>query len=194
MCVGDITVRNTDLSELKRMRKRLGITQEELAHRAGVTQAYIAKLESGQADPKLSTYQRILECLETIERGGKRAADVMVSPIISIDANDSVENAIILMTREDISQMPVTRRGNVVGSLIEKSLIRKIDLRKMEKYRTVNVYELMDDPLPTVSKNESLESVLSLLKENNAVVVGESARPIGIITRSDILGLLMVKS
>lgn len=176
------------------MRKRLGITQEELAHRAGVTQAYIAKLESGQADPKLSTYQRILECLETIERGGKRAADVMVSPIISIDANDSVENAIILMTREDISQMPVTRRGNVVGSLIEKSLIRKIDLRKMEKYRTVNVYELMDDPLPTVSKNESLESVLSLLKENNAVVVGESARPIGIITRSDILGLLMVKS
>jgi len=194
VCVGDITVRNTDLSELKRMRKRLGITQEELAHRAGVTQAYIAKLESGQADPKLSTYQRILECLETIERGGKRAADVMVSPIISIDANDSVENAIILMTREDISQMPVTRRGNVVGSLIEKSLIRKIDLRKMEKYRTVNVYELMDDPLPTVSKNESLESVLSLLKENNAVVVGESARPIGIITRSDILGLLMVKS
>ena len=186
-------MRNVDLFELKRMRKRLGITQEELAQRAGVTQAYIAKLESGQADPKLSTFQRILECLETLEKETKRAGDVMVSPIISIDANDSVENAISVMKKEDISQLPVTRRGRVVGSLIEKSLIRKIDLRAMEKYRAVKVYELMDDPLPIVSKNESLESVLSLLRENSAVTVEELAKPTGIITRSDILGLLTVK-
>lgn len=176
------------------MRKRLGITQEELAKKAGVSQAYIAKLESGQADPKLSTFQRILECLEDAEEGGKKAADVMVSPIVFIDANDSVENAIGLMKKEDISQLPVTRRGRVVGSLMEKSLIKKIDLRKMDMYRTVHVYELMDHPLPTVSKNESLESVLSLLKENNAVIVEDFAKPVGIITRSDILGLLMVKT
>lgn len=187
-------MRNVDLSELKRMRKRLGITQEELAQKAGVSQAYIAKLESGQADPKLSTFQKILHCLESMEEKGKRASDVMVSPIVSIDANDSVENAIGLMMGENISQMPVTRRGKVVGSLIEKSLIRKIELGKMEKYRAVRVYELMDDPLPIVSKNESLESVFSLLKENNAVIVEESAVPMGIITRSDILGLLMVRA
>ncbi len=176
------------------MRKKLGITQEELAHRAGVSQAYIAKLESGQADPKLSTFQKILSCMESMEDGVKRAADAMVSPIISVDANDSVENAIGLMTRNDVSQIPVTRRGRVVGSLIEKSLIKRIDLGKMEKYRTVKVFELMDDPLPTISKNESLESVFSLLKENNAVVVEELGRPVGIISRSDILGLLTVKS
>lgn len=175
------------------MRKQLGITQEELANKAGVSQAYIAKLESGQADPKLSTFQRIFQCLKDMEEGSKKAADVMVSPIISIDANDSVENAIGLMKKEDISQLPVTRRGRVVGSLVEKSLIRKIDLRKMDTYRTVQVYELMDDPLPTVSKNESLESVFSLLKENSAVIVVESAKLVGVITRSDILGLLMVK-
>ncbi|MBU7025754.1 MAG: CBS domain-containing protein [Theionarchaea archaeon] len=176
------------------MRKRLGITQEELAKKAGVSQAYIAKLESGQADPKLSTFQRILECLDDVEKGGKKAADVMASPIVFIDANDSVENAIGLMKKEDISQLPVTRRGRVVGSLMEKSLIKKIDLRKMDTYRTVHVYELMDDPLPTVSKNESLESVFSLLKENNAIIVEDFAKPVGIITRSDILGLLMVKT
>lgn len=185
---------NATLDELKRMRKKLGITQEELAQRAGVTQAYIAKLESGQADPKLSTFQKILTCLEETEEGIKRAVDVMVSPIISIDANDSVENAIGLMSTHDISQIPVTRRGRVVGSLIEKSLIKKIDLGKMEKYRTVNVSELMDESLPTVSKQASLESVFSLLKENSAIIVEELAKPVGIITRSDILGLLMVKS
>jgi cystathionine beta-synthase len=115
-------------------------------------------------------------------------------PIISIDANDSVENAIRLMSENDISQIPVTRRGRVVGSLIEKSLIKKIDLRKMEKYRTERVDGVMDDPLPTVSRNEGLESIFSLLKENSAVIVEESGKPVGIISRSDILGLLMVKS
>lgn len=189
-----LTVKNVTLYELKQMRKRLGITQEELAKSAGVSQAYIAKLESGQADPKLSTFQRILSSLETMEKEVKRASDVMVSPVISIDANDSVENAIGLMTRNDISQLPVTRRGRVVGSLIEKSLIKKIDMEKMEKYRKVDVHELMDDPLPTVSKNENLESVFSLLKENSAVIVEEMARPLGVISRSDILGLLTVKS
>jgi predicted transcriptional regulator len=190
----NITVRNVDLSELKRIRKRLGITQGDLAQRAGISQAYVAKLESGQADPKLSTFQKILDCLEALEKGVKRAADIMVSPIISIDANDSVENAIIVMSRNDISQVPVTRRGRIVGSLIEKSLIRRIDLKKMDTYRTVKISELMDDPLPTVSRNESLETIFSLLKDNNAIIVAEHAKPVGIITRSDILGLLTVKS
>jgi predicted transcriptional regulator len=189
----NITVRNVDLSELKRIRKRLGITQGDLAQRAGISQAYVAKLESGQADPKLSTFQKILDCLEALEKGVKRAADIMVSPIISIDANDSVENAIIVMSRNDISQVPVTRRGRIVGSLIEKSLIRRIDLKKMDTYRTVKISELMDDSLPTVSRNESLETIFSLLKDNNAIIVAEHAKPVGIITRSDILGLLTVK-
>jgi predicted transcriptional regulator len=189
-----ITVRNVELSELKRMRKRLGITQEQLAEKAGVSQAYIAKLETGQADPKLSTYQKIVDSLKSMEEGVKRACDVMIYPIISIDANDYVENAIRLMSRNDISQMPATRRGRIVGCVIEKSLIKKVDVRKMEKFRTMRVYEVMDDPLPTVSKNESLESVFSLLKENNVVVVEEVGKPVGIISRSDILGLLMVKS
>jgi len=187
-------VRNVDLSELKRIRKRLGITQEDLAQKAGISQAYVAKLESGQADPKLSTYQRIMECFETLEQGMKRASDIMISPIISIDANDSVENAIVIMSRNDISQVPVTRRGRIVGSLIEKSLIKRINLKKMDAYRTVKIYELMDDPLPTVARNESLETIFSLLKENNAVIVAEHGKPVGIITRSDILGLLMIKS
>ena len=186
-------MRNVDLIELKRMRKRLGITQEELAQRAGVSQAYIAKLERGQADPKLSTFQKILTSLESMEEGIKKAADVMKSPIISINANDSVENAIRLMSENDISQMPVTRRGRIVGSLVEKSLIKKMDVRKMDRFRSVQVSEFMDDPLPTVSKNETMESVFSLLKENNAVIVEELGRPVGVISRSDILGLLMVR-
>jgi len=48
---------------LAKARKTLGITQQELAHRAGVSQAYIAKLEGGEANP---TLERIGSLLATL--------------------------------------------------------------------------------------------------------------------------------
>ncbi|WP_342819080.1 helix-turn-helix domain-containing protein, partial [Candidatus Hadarchaeum sp.] len=39
-------------SEVRAMRMRLGFSQSKLAKLAGVTQAYIAKIESGKADPR----------------------------------------------------------------------------------------------------------------------------------------------
>lgn len=41
-------------------RTRLGLTQKELAAKAGVPQAYIAKLEEGEADPTLGRIGRLL--------------------------------------------------------------------------------------------------------------------------------------
>lgn len=55
--------RPIDPREIRKIRKELGITQEELAKKAGVTQAYIAKLEAGKVDPRLSTLNRILQAL-----------------------------------------------------------------------------------------------------------------------------------
>jgi transcriptional regulator with XRE-family HTH domain len=48
---------------LKRLRKRRGITQAELARRAGLTLPYIGRLEIGQHDPKLSTLRRLARAL-----------------------------------------------------------------------------------------------------------------------------------
>lgn len=41
-------------AELKARRSALGLSQEELAHRAGVNRTYIAKLELAQNQPTLS--------------------------------------------------------------------------------------------------------------------------------------------
>lgn len=46
------------LTTLVAERHRAGITQVELARRLGVTQAVVARLESGQQDPKISTLER----------------------------------------------------------------------------------------------------------------------------------------
>lgn len=45
-------------------RAKSGLTQKELAHKAGVSQAYIAKLEGGEANP---TLERIGSLLATLK-------------------------------------------------------------------------------------------------------------------------------
>ena len=48
---------------LKRLRKTRGITQEVLARKAGVSLGYVARLEIGRHDPKLSTLKRLAKAL-----------------------------------------------------------------------------------------------------------------------------------
>lgn len=49
---------------MKSRRKELGMTQKELAKKAGFSVRHIGKLEDGTYTPKLSTYLKISEILE----------------------------------------------------------------------------------------------------------------------------------
>jgi len=52
-------------AQIKRLRKLRGLTQVELADKLGITQAYLAQLESGvRANPTLDLLQRIAKALK----------------------------------------------------------------------------------------------------------------------------------
>jgi len=46
------------LDELRDLRKRNGLSQQDVADRLGVTQGAIARIEGGSRDPRLSTLRR----------------------------------------------------------------------------------------------------------------------------------------
>ena len=46
-------------------RKELGLTQEEVADDAGVTQAYVAAIEAGKSWPRITVFARLPEILQT---------------------------------------------------------------------------------------------------------------------------------
>lgn len=48
---------------VKKLRGERGLTQEQLAHKAKVSLGYLARLETGRHDPKLSTLLRIAKAL-----------------------------------------------------------------------------------------------------------------------------------
>lgn len=182
-----------EIHEIKTLRKRLGVTQTRLAEKAGVSQAYIAKIECNKIDPKVSTFNKILKALEDFKKDIKRAKDVMNSPIISVHPEDTLIYAMDLMRENDISQLPVIRGNTAIGSLTEKSLIKKLNTEKIREFAEKKVKTLMEEPFLTVSKNESLEFILTLLKENNAVLVKSESKFVGIITRADVLSLVYLK-
>lgn len=51
-------------SNLRDARKRLGLTQEEVAERSGVHPTEISRIESGKRDPRASTLRRLARALE----------------------------------------------------------------------------------------------------------------------------------
>jgi transcriptional regulator with XRE-family HTH domain len=48
---------------LKQLREARGLTQEALATKAGVSRAYLARLEMGRHDPPLSRLEKLAKAL-----------------------------------------------------------------------------------------------------------------------------------
>ncbi|MDI6819704.1 MAG: CBS domain-containing protein [Candidatus Hodarchaeaceae archaeon] len=179
-------------TEIRTLRAKLGLTQAQLAELAGVTQAYIAKIEAGTADPRVSTLEKILTALKRA-RVEKRvtAGQIMATPIISVRPNDKIEKAIRLMESYNISQLPILDGATQVGAISETTIMRKIaDGEDMFKLVRRNVEETMDNPFPSISKDTDIDTVYHLLEHNPAVLVIDRGRAAGIVTKADVLKLV----
>ena len=181
--------------DIRRMRIMAGLTQKELAERAGVSQSLIARIEAGTVDPRLSTLRKILKAL-TPSIGELKAGHVMHKPVIWVDVDEPVKSVVELMEKYGISQVPVLERGAVVGTIHETTLLKHF-LKTKNPSALFNkpAREVMDDPLPIVSPSSSISDVLALLSgENPAVLVMEGGKLVGIITKIDVISAIKPRS
>jgi len=51
-------------ANLREVRERLGLTQEEVAHRSGVHATEVSRMEAGKPDPQVSTLERLAKAVE----------------------------------------------------------------------------------------------------------------------------------
>jgi len=175
-----------ELSEIKKIRKSLGLTQTDLAKRANVSQSLIAKIESGKIDPTFTKTKKIFDTLNDLENKEEiKAEELMNRKIISISPSDSIKESVGKMKKFEISQMPVIDGHNVVGLVSESTLLDALINKKSNK-----IEEIMEESPPTVSKTASVKVVSSLLKHYPVVLVFESGKLAGLITKADLLGKL----
>ena len=175
-----------ELEEVKKIRKKLGLTQTELANRAGVSQSLIAKIESSRIDPTYTKTKKIFAALSDLEKKEEiKAGQLMTGRIISVGSGTSIKEAIAKMKKYQISQIPVIDDSKLVGLVSESTI-----LDALLKSKTSDVKEIMQDAPPIVSKTTSIQVVSNLLKYYPIVVVSEEGKLVGLITKSDLLGKL----
>ncbi len=174
--------------DLRRMRKKVGLTQKELAKKAGVSQSLIARIETRSVDPRLSTLQKIVDAL-LIEVEGSLARDIMKSPVITVNVKDQVRDVVKLMRKNGISQIPVLRDALVVGSVQESTILERFALTKdFREIFDLTVDRIMEDPFPTVRDNDDVNEVIDLLfKGYPAILVRAGDKLTGIITKIDVI-------
>ncbi len=125
----------------------------------------------------------------------KRAEEPELPAFVVIGSHQKVGEAIELMQQYSISQLPVVRDGaseslaDVVGSLQDRDLLDRVFKNSDALHE--DVATAMQPPLATIDIRDSLDEVFPILTgRTNAVVVARDGRPVGVITRSDLLDYL----
>ena len=125
----------------------------------------------------------------------KRAEEPGVPELVTIESHEKLGQAIDLMQRYSISQLPVIRHqpvdslADIVGSLQERGLLDRIF--KNPDALNEEVAGAMQPPLAAVDADETVDTVFSAMTNGSpAVVVATNGRPAGMLTRSDLLEYL----
>ncbi len=118
-----------------------------------------------------------------------------VPELVTITAHAKVGEGIDTMRRYGISQLPVVRDGqceslaDVIGSLQDRALLERVFGNPDSVHE--DVAAAMQPPLAAVEASATLDEVFATLTGGmNAVVVAREGKPVGVLTRSDLLDFL----
>ena len=177
--------------EIRSKREVLQMRQTELARRAGVSQSMIARIEAGSVDPRVSTLSRIINVLNSAVRHRTTASDVMHTPVFAVKPADPITTAVEIMDKNNISQLPVIENGVPVGCISETAIVNAIEEQRLHKSHIYSAKDFMESGFPTVPPDTDVETVVSILQHHHAVLVLESGRVQGVITKHDLISLIV---
>ena len=125
----------------------------------------------------------------------KRTEEPHIPDLVTIGSHQKVGEAIDLMQRYSVSQLPVVRNGDadsltdVIGSLQDREVLERV-FRNPDALHE-DVASAMQPPLAAVDAEQSLDEVFATLTgRTNAVVVARGGKPVGVLTRADLLEFL----
>jgi cystathionine beta-synthase len=117
-----------------------------------------------------------------------------IPALVHTHPNETIADAVQILQEYGVSQMPVVRAeppvmaAEVAGSVSERRLL---DALYTGQARLADPVELhMDDPLPTVGSGIGVAEAVAALRDADALLVQEDGRPVGVLTRQDLLSFV----
>jgi cystathionine beta-synthase len=111
--------------------------------------------------------------------------------LVHTHPGETIAEAVHILQEYGVSQMPVVRAeppivaAEVAGSVSERTLLDALFAGHAKL--TDQVEDHMSEALPTIGSTEAAADAVSLLEHADAVLVQEDGKPIGVLTRQDLL-------
>ncbi len=116
---------------------------------------------------------------------------------VHMHPTETVREAIDILREYGVSQMPVVKEeppvmaAEVVGSVVERHLLDA--LFSGQAHLADPLEKHMSPVLPVVGAGEPVEEAMTALEAADAAVVLEDGKPVGILTRQDLLAFLAAR-
>lgn len=178
-----------ELKELKDLRKDLNISQKYVEKNLNIPQATISRIENGIGNPSYITVKKIFNFLENEklrrEKSDKKVIDIMTDKIIWVESKTKVKDTVDLMTKHNVSQIPILEENKNIGSITAKKIQKEI----IDNPTLINaeITIIMELPFPEIELNWDIKAISNLLIIYPAVLVKKNNNYIGIITDADLL-------
>lgn len=114
--------------------------------------------------------------------------------LVHTHPSETLRDAIGILREYGVSQIPVVgaeppvMAGEVAGSVSERELLSAVFEGRAKLADAVAQH--MSPPLPLIGSGEVVSVAANTLREVDAVMVVEDGKPVGVITRHDLLGFL----
>jgi cystathionine beta-synthase len=114
--------------------------------------------------------------------------------LVHTHPSETVRDAIGILREYGVSQMPVVgaeppvMAGEVAGSVSERELLSAVFEGRAKLADAVAKH--MSPPLPLIGSGEVVSAAAKALRESDALMVIDEGKPVGVLTRHDLLGFL----
>jgi len=114
--------------------------------------------------------------------------------LVHTHPNETVAEAVHILREYGVSQMPVVRAeppvmaAEVAGSVAERELLDALFTGKARLTDPVEAH--MSPPIPVIGAGESVDDAYTALEVADGLLVLDDGKPVGVLTRSDLLGYL----
>ena len=115
-----------------------------------------------------------------------------LNAMITVNGDEPVKDALDLLRRYEISQLPVMRGREIIGSINDVAVMQAVFDHADIMHKPVR--EVMGRPFPVLEATVEIDRAYKMLTlANPAIVVLESGDPVGVVTRQDVISFLSSK-